>query len=151
MPRTYRLDKFEMPDILAMESKGRKKVMRRGLKVARNVIRALVPVRTGRLRKALTYTVGRGGVTGKVRAPKAPHAHLVHDGTQPHRIHATTKESARAGWKFYHGSTRTMIKHPGIRQGNPFMVEGGERARPEIEREMALAGREIMDEIASGR
>jgi HK97 gp10 family phage protein len=149
MPRVHRLDKLEMPDILAMEPKGRKKVMRRGLKVARNAARALAPVRSGRLKSSLTYTVGRGGVTGKVRATKAPHAHLVHDGTKPHTIHATTKEAARSGWRIYHGSTRTAVKHPGAR-GNPFLVEAAERSRQEILQEMAVAGREIMDEIARG-
>lgn len=51
MPKQYRLDKFEMPDILAMEPKLRKKVMRVAAKVARDAAREIVPVRTGRLKR----------------------------------------------------------------------------------------------------
>lgn len=150
LPKRYRLDKFEMPDILAMEPKLRSKVMRVAVKIARNVARTLVPVRTGRLKKALTYSVGRGGVTGKVRAPKAPHAHLVHDGTKPHTIHATSKEAARAGWRIYHGSIHTAVKHPGMR-GNPFLVDAGEQSRPEIEKAMVAKGKEMLAEVAAGK
>ena len=139
-----------MPDILAMEPKLRSKVMRAAVKIARNAARALAPVRTGRLKKALTYSVGRGGVTGKVKAPKAPHAHLVHDGTKAHTIHAKTKEAARAGWQIYHGSIHTMVKHPGS-QGNPFLVDAGEESRPEIERAMVDKAKEVLAEVAAGR
>lgn len=149
MARRYRLDRFEMPDILAMEPKARKRVMRAGLKIARAEARGLAPVRSGRLKKALSYSVQRGGVKGKVKAPKAPHAHLVHDGTAAHRIYAKTKESARRGWRWYRGSTRRAVKHPGARS-NPFLVEAGERSRPEIEKAMLQAGREVLAEIAGG-
>ena len=151
MPKKYRLDKFEMPDILGMEPKLRSKVMRAAVKIARNAARLIAPERTGKLKKALTYSVGRGGVTGKVRATKAPHAHLVHDGTKPHEIHATSKETARAGWRLYHGSTHTAVKHPGVRQGNPFLVDAGERGRPEIEEAMRQKAEEVLAEVASGR
>lgn len=152
MPKQYRLDKFEMPDILSMEPKLRAKVMRAAVKIARNAARALVPVRSGRLKKALTYSVGRGGVTGKVKSPKAktPYAHLVHDGTKAHEIHATTPETARAGWRIYHGSMHTTVKHPGAR-GTPYLVEAGEQSRPEIERAMLDRAREVLAEVASGR
>lgn len=150
MPKRYRLDKFEMPDILGMKPKLRSKVMRAAAKIARNAARELAPIRSGRLRRALTYTVGRGGVTGKVKAPKAPHAHLVHDGTKPHTIHALTKESARSGWRIYHGSMHTVVKHPGIR-GDPFLVEAGERFRPEIEKAMADRAKEVLAEVAAGQ
>jgi hypothetical protein len=150
LPKKYRLDKFEMPDILAMEPKLRSKVMRAAVKIARNVARELVNVRTGALKKALTYSVGRGGVTGKVRAPKAPYAHLVHDGTSSHTIQASTKEAARAGWQLYHGSTFTKVRHPGSR-GNPFLVDAGEQSRPEIERAMVEKAKEVLADTAAGR
>lgn len=149
MPKQYRLDKLEMPDILALEPKLRSKVMRAAVKVARNAARELVPVRTGKLKRALTYTVGRGGVQGKVKAPKAPHAHLVHDGTKAHQIRATSKETARAGWRFYHGSMHTVVRHPGSR-GTPYLVEAGERSRPEIERAMEQKAKEVLAEVANG-
>ena len=152
MPNQYRLDKLEMPDILSMEPKLRAKVMRAAVKIARNAARELVPERTGKLKKALTYSVGRGGVTGKVKAPKAkaPHAHLVHDGTKPHEIHAKSKESARSGWKFYHGSTTSPVKHPGA-HGTPYLVESGVKARPEIEEAMRQKAKEVLAEVANGR
>jgi len=151
MPKQYRLDKLEMPDILGMEPKLRAKVMRAAVKIARNAARELVPVRTGRLKKALTYSVGRGGVTGKVKAPKAkvPYAHLVHDGARAHAIHATSKESARAGWVWYRGSTTKAVKHPGA-HGTPYLVEAGERSRPEIEQAMREKAKEVLAEVAAG-
>jgi len=149
MPKQYRLDKFEMPDILALEPKLRKKVMRVAAKVARDAAREIVPVRTGRLKKALTHTVSRFGEQGKVRAPKAPHAHLVHDGTKAHQIRATSKETARAGWRFYHGSMHTVVRHPGSR-GTPYLVEAGERSRPEIEKAMEQKAKEVLAEVANG-
>jgi hypothetical protein len=150
LPKAYRLDKFEMPDILAMEPKLRSKVMRAAVKIARDAARLLAPVRSGKLKKALTYSVGRGGVTGKVKAPKAPHAHLVHDGTKAHTIQATTKESARAGWQLYHGSIHTVVRHPGA-HGNPFLVDAGVESRPEIERAMVARAEEVLAEVAAGR
>ena len=150
MPKKYRLDKFEMPDILGMEPKLRSKVMRAAVKIARNAARLIAPERTGKLKKALTYSVGRGGVTGKVRATKAPHAHLVHDGTKPHEIHAKSKESARSGWKFYRGSTTSAVKHPGA-HGTPYLVESGVKARPEIEEAMRQKAKEVLAEVANGR
>ena len=152
MPRVHRLDKLEMPDILAMEPKLRKKVMRVAAKIARDEAKTLVPVRSGRLKKALTYNVDRGGLSGKVKATKAkaPHAHLVHDGTKPHQIHAKTKESARAGWKLYHGSTRTAVKHPGSRP-NPFLVDAAEQSRHEILQAMEAKAKEVLAETAAGR
>jgi len=150
MAKQYRLDKLEMPDILAMEPKLRKKVMREGVKIAREQARQEVPVRSGHLKKALRYSVGRGGVEGKVRAPKAPHAHLVHDGTAAHTITATSKESARRGWKWYRGSIHRKVRHPGAR-AQPFLVDAGENARPEIEAAMARRGQEVLAEVAAGR
>lgn len=152
MPRVYRLDKLEMPDILAMEPKMRKKVMRVAAKVARDAARSLTPVRSGKLKKALTYNVDRGGKQGKVKAPKAkaPHAHLVHDGTKPHDIYAKTPESARAGWRYYRNSTETPVHHPGAK-AQPFLVEAGEEARPEIERAMLEKANEVLAEVAEGQ
>ena len=152
MPKVHRLDKLEMPDILALEPKLRKKVMRVAAKIARDEAKTLVPVRSGRLKKALTYNVDRGGLSGKVKATKAkaPHAHLVHDGTKPHQIHAKTKESARSGWKFYRGSTRKAVQHPGTK-ARPFLVDAAEQSRHEIERAMVAKANEVLAEVAAGR
>ena len=141
-----------MPDILALEPKMRKKVMRVAAKIARNEAREIVPVRSGRLKKALTYNVDRGGLSGKVKAvkAKAPHAHLVHDGTKAHDIYAKTAESARAGWRYYRNSTETPVRHPGAK-AQTFLVEAGEQARPEIERAMVAKANEVLAEVAEGR
>ena len=150
MPKTYYLHKNEMPDILAMEPKMRSKVLRRAARVLKLAIQARVPVRSGLLRKAIRYTVSRGALQAKVRATKAPHAHLVHDGTKAHTIHAKTKESARAGWQIYHGSIHTAVKHPGSR-GNPFMTDAAEESSAEVERVMKQTAKEVLAEVAAGR
>lgn len=160
MPKQYRLDRFEMPDIESMEPKLRKKVLREAGKIARDAARQIVPVRSGRLKKSLTYGPARNGYSAKVKpgkfskskggGSKAPHAHLVHDGTKPHQIRASTKEKARSGWRFYHGSMRKAVKHPGAR-AQKFLVEAGEKARPEIEEGMRIRAEEVLAEVAEGR
>jgi hypothetical protein len=159
MPKTYRLDKFELPDILAMAPKLRAKVMRAAAKIARNAARALVPTGgTGALSKALTYSVNRSGTQAKVRVKKSQgagrkpetYAHIVHDGASSHQIHATTKESARSGWRLYHGSQYTVVKHPGA-HGTPFLTDAGEQSRSEIEAEMHRKAEEVLSEIAKGQ
>ena len=150
MPKQFRMDKLELPNVLAMAPKMRSKVLRQGARVVAVRTRDIVPVRSGRLRKAITYSVSRGGIEAKIRAPKAPHAHLVHDGTRRHTIHAKSRQSARAGWRFYHGSVATKVKHPGARQ-NQFFVKAGEDSRGDMERVMRDTAREVIAEVAAGR
>jgi len=152
MPKRYRLDKLEMPDILAMEPKLRARVMRQGVKIIAIEARENAPVRSGKLKKAITYSVSRGGVEGKVKATKtkAPHAHLVHDGTKGHIIKAKTSESARRGWRFYRGSVHKELWHPGAKP-NPFLLDAAEETRAEVERVMAKTAQDVLAEVAEGR
>lgn len=147
MPRVYRLDRLEMPKIEELEPRLRSKVMRQGARVVALEARRIAPRRSGRLAKSIKYYVRRGGLEGKVVPKNAPHAHLVHDGTKPHDIYAKTPESARRGWRFYHGSTKVAVHHPGARP-HPFLVEAGERSRDDVERVMLEKAKEVLGEIA---
>ena len=151
--KTYRLDKLEMPDILALEPKLRAKVMYQGVKVITLYVREHAPdsgiKRKGKLKKTIRNKVKNYGREGYVLA-KAPHAHLVHDGTAAHRIYARSKESARSGWRFYRGSTSRPVKHPGAR-AQPFLTEAGEIMRPEVEQIMAETAAIVTAEVAAGR
>ena len=151
--KSYRLDKLEMPDILALEPKLRAKVMYQGVKVITLYVRENAPDsgirRKGKLNKSIKNRVRDYGRTGYVLA-KAPHAHLVHDGTAPHRIHARSKETARAGWRFYRGSVHRAVKHPGAR-AQPFLVEAGEKTRDDVEQVMAEVAEQVVAEVAAGR
>ena len=152
MPKKYRLDRLEMPDIEAMEPKLRSKVMRQAVRVVALRARQIVPVRSGKLKKSLSYGVLKGGLTGKVnaRAKYAPHAHLVHDGTRPHDIRAKTPEAAQSAWRFYHGSTATVLHHPGAR-ANPFLLKAAEDTRGEVEAKMREVAEQVLAEVAEGR
>jgi hypothetical protein len=151
--RRYRLDRLEMPDILALAPKLRAKVMYQGVKVVTLYVREHAPdsgvKRKGKLKKSIQNRVKNYGRTGYVLA-KAPHAHLVHDGTAPHRIHARSKESARAGWRFYRGSVHRAVKHPGAR-AQPFLLEAAEATRDDVEQVMAETAEIVVQEVAAGR
>jgi len=146
MPR-YRLDKLEMPDILAFPRKMRAKVIRKGSRVVALKARELAPNRTGRLKKSIGYYVRRGGVEGKV-STKSPHSWLVHDGTAAHNIPAPKDiEKRRRAFPLYAGGH--AVHHPGARK-QPFLTDAGEQSRDEVERVMAETARGVVDEIARG-
>lgn len=140
MPR-YRLDKLEMPDLVAMPKKMRAKIMRQGTRVVALRARELAPVRTGRLKKSIGYNVSRGGLQGKVRS-KAPHSWLVHDGTRPHTIPAPKDPDKRKrAFPLFAGGHAE--RHPGARK-QPFLTDAGEQSRPEVEARMAEVAREVI-------
>jgi len=148
MPRRrYRLDKGELPDLLALEPKIRKKVMRQGAKVVALKARELAPVMTGALKKSINWTVNRSGVTAKVRT-KSPHGHLVHDGTQAHTIPAPKDpEDRRRAWRLYPGGR--AVHHPGAKK-QPFFTDAAEQSKGEVERVMSQVAEEAAAEVAAG-
>lgn len=153
--RKYRLDRLEMPDFEELEPKARRRIMRQAVRVAALKARALAPASSnthrgmkmgvkGKLNRSIAYSVHDRGLTGKVKA-KAPHAHLVHDGTRPHVIPAPKDPIKRKrAFPFYAGGH--PIKHPGSR-AQPFLVQAGEQVRPEMEQIMRDGVLEAAQEV----
>jgi len=158
MPKQYRLDKLEMPELEALEGLARKQIFREGLKVIALYLRAHVPdsgvPHKGKLKKSIRYNVQAGGramvmAVGKVKAV-APHAHLVHEGTRAHPVvlNARRSEPAKAlnipGIGFRHSA-----QHPGSR-ANPFLLRAAEVTRPDVERVMREALEAAAEAVAEG-
>ena len=154
MPRhQYRLDQGEVPDLEGFATKFRRKIMYAASKVVALKARVLAPdsgiARKGKLKRTIRYGAQDRGWEGYVKT-KAPHAHLVHDGTEPHQILARTKESARAGWMWYRGSTLWPVRHPGAK-AQPFLDDAAEQTKGEIEKTMQEKALEVAQEIAEGK
>lgn len=137
MPRKYRLDKLELPDLEALEPIARRAAFRAGVKVVALWLRANVPdsgvKHKGKLNKSIRYNVQAGGLTAKVKAT-APHAHLVHEGTKGPRkvtLNARRQEPAKAlnipGVGFRHSATA------GRMPANPFLLKAAEETREDME------------------
>lgn len=154
MPRVYRLDKFEMPDMEALIPQARRVVMRGALNYVRDWLRANVPdsgvKHKGKLNKSIKVSVYQGGLVGKVKAT-APHAHLVHDGTDVRKVTLNTwrSEPAKAltipGYGYYHSATA------GRMPANPFMTRAEDELRPAIEALMEAGTEAAMEAYAEGR
>ena len=147
--KRFDLARGEMPDVLALPGKIRRKVMREAARVVALDVRETAPdsgIRhKGKLRKSIRYQVLQGGLIGQVSS-KAPHAHLVHDGARPHEINAKSPESAKAGWRFYAGGA---VHHPG-QKAQPFLVESAERKQAQIEQVLHDGAAAALAEIAAG-
>jgi len=153
MPRKYRLDKLEMPELLAMEPIARKAVFREGLRVIALWLRANVPdsgvKHKGKLNKSIRYNVDSAGTMAKVRAV-APHAHLIHEGV---RGHWTTLNKRRQ--PMAHGLSipgigfRTKAWHPGLRP-NPFLLRAADETSDQVEGVMRAALQAAADAVAAG-
>jgi HK97 gp10 family phage protein len=145
----YNLGKLEMPDIVSLAPEIRKKVLAKGAQVIAVEARKTAPdsgySHKNKLNKSISYRARNSGLQMAVLA-KAPHAHLVHDGTRAHPIKPKTPESARAGYRFYRGSM-AAIQHPGAK-AQPWLVDAGENKRPEVEQVMREKAIEVLAAIA---
>jgi HK97 gp10 family phage protein len=140
MPRKFRLDKLEVPELEELAPKTRRKVMRPAARVVALRAREIAPD-SGRshkrkLNKSIRYQTQRAGLEGVVAA-KAPHAHLVHNGTKPHDI-AIPRENPH-----------TIAHHPGAK-AQPFLIDAAEQTRDEVERVLRDGARAAAEEIAAG-
>lgn len=84
-----------------------------------------------RLRNTINRYVSRDGRTVAVYA-RAPHAHLVHEGTKPHVIRFAHTTHLRIGGRVITMKAGAVIRHPGARK-NPFLVNAAEQSRGEVE------------------
>ena len=140
MPRKFRLDKLEIPELEAMAPKVRRRVMRPAARVVALKVRAIAPDsgrrHKSKLNKTIRYQTRRAGLEGVVAA-KAPHAHLVHNGTRPHDIPIPRE------------NPHTIAHHPGAR-AQPFLLDAARQTRGEVEQVLRDGARAAMEEIANG-
>lgn len=145
----FNLAKLEMPDILSLAPEIRKKVLRPGARVIAVEARRTAPDSGKSHKHKLNKSIGyRSRNEGREMAivVKAPHAHLVHDGTSPHTIKPKTPESAKRGWRWYPGGR--PVQHPGAR-AQPFLTDAGESKRGEVMQVLREKAVEVMNAIAS--
>ena len=147
----YMLDRLEMPELEAIAVKARRKILYEAAKVVALRARLLAPdsgkKHKGKLRKTIRYrslNAWQGAVYSK-----APHAHLVHDGTKAHGISARTPETARANWRFYRNSTETVVNHPGAR-AQPFLTDARDQTIDLVEKVMRDGLEAAAAEVAAG-
>jgi HK97 gp10 family phage protein len=150
MPRTktFDLNRLEIPNLEGIPERLRKKTIYQGVKVVAKKARTLAPrsgaKRKGRLHKSITYTVRKHGTEGVVKA-KAPHAHLVHDGTKPHVIRARPGKVLvfRAGSRMV---VRRAVQHPGAK-AQPFLTDALDQTWPEMVKAMHEALKQGMERL----
>jgi hypothetical protein len=142
MPRKYRLDKLEMPDLVAVAPAVRKVVFRQGLKVIAEWLRAHVPdsgvKHKGKLNKSIRYNVKPDALTAVVKAT-APHAHLIHEGVRGHWITRHAPDGHVYNWAW----------HPGLRP-NPFFVRAGVETADQVEGVMRKGLADAITALAEG-
>jgi len=153
MPRKYRLDKLEMPDLEALEPIARRAAFREGVKVVALWLRANVPdsgvKHKGKLNKSIRYNVQADGLTAKIKAT-APHAHLVHEGTKgPRKVTLNTRSSEPKalnipGIGFRHSAVA------GRMPANPFLLKAAEDTRDAMESIMRAAADAAAAALAEG-
>lgn len=140
MPRKFRLDRLEMPALEELMPKIRRKVMRQAARVVALKVREIAPDsgvwHKRKLNKSIRYQTLSGGLQSEIVA-KAPHAHLVHNGTRPHDIPIPRKDP------------RVMLHHPGAR-ANPFLLNAAEQTRNEVEDVLREGTEAALQEIAGG-
>jgi HK97 gp10 family phage protein len=154
MPRKYRLDKLDMPELEAMEPIARKAILREGLKVVALYIRAHVPdsgvAHKGKLKKSIRYSVQQGGLLGKVKAV-APHAHLVHEGTKgPRRVTLNKRRSEPARALTIPGVGFRHSANAGPMPANPFLLKAADATRDEMEGVIRKAMADAAAAVAEG-
>jgi HK97 gp10 family phage protein len=115
--------------------------MRAATRVVAKAARSNAPKRSGALRKSIRATVRQKGKNAAVAA-KAPHAHLVHDGTKAHVIKAKNGKALKLGPFTY---ITGAVNHPGAK-AQPFLMDAAEQSRGSVE----AAIRNIIDQAAAG-
>lgn len=153
MPRTYRLDKLEMPDLEAMEPLVRKAVFKGALKVIVDWLRANVPdsgvAHKGKLNKSIRYSVKAGGLLGVVRAV-APHAHLVHEGVHGHWVTRNEKRQPMVRGITIPGVGYRTKAWIGPVRGNPFLTRASEETMDQVEGVMRAGTEAAAQYVADG-
>jgi len=109
--------------------------MQRVVLAGERLVKLEAPVKQGTLRRSIVGRVEAGGDRGVV-GTNVRYARGVHDGTRPHIIRPRTKKAVN--WPGARHPVRS-VRHPGSK-ANPFIKRGGDRLRPEAERELQAWG-----------
>lgn len=154
MPRVYRLDKFEQPDMEALVPSVRRVVMREALKHVQQWLRGHVPdsgvKHKGKLNKSIRVSVYYGGLVGKVRAT-APHAHLVHEGTRgPRKVTLNVRRAEPAKALSIPGVGYRHSAMAGRMPANPYLTRAEKTLRPAIEAIMQAGTEAALAAYAEG-
>lgn len=130
-----------MVDTEKLRQKARTAAMRRAVRVVAKRAKEIVPVKTGKLKRSISYGVRKKGKLGlvKARVKTAPHAHLVEYGTRPHVIRA------KSGHVLNIGPLHIIAKsvhHPGAKP-NPFLELAAAQSKGRIEQELKSVPNEL--------
>jgi HK97 gp10 family phage protein len=141
MPFTVRID-GKIPALDKVPAAIQRAAMPDIVAVVAAKARELAPRRTGELAGSIDTVVQRAGERGIVRA-KAPHAHLVHNGTKPHPVTGKALPIPTAEGIIF----RRMMTHPGTK-ANPFLTNALEQVESDIERILGRRGQDALDKVA---
>ena len=106
-------------------------------------VKRRTPVRKGTLRRSITGRIITPGVLGAV-GTNLSYGQSVHDGTRAHVITARSKKAL-----YWAGAAHPVrsVMHPGSK-AQPFLTDGLNDARPEMERAAAAAGESFFASIS---
>ncbi len=109
--------------------------MQRVVLAGERLVKLEAPVKKGTLRRSIVGRVEAGGDRGLV-GTNVRYARAVHDGTRAYTMYPSAKKAL-----FWKGARHPVksVKRP-ARKGNPFIKRGGDRLRPEAERELQAWG-----------
>ncbi len=143
-----------MPDLEALAPMIRKTVMKEGLNYMVGYLREHVPdsgiKHKGKLKKSITSSVVSQGLVGKVRA-KAPHAHLVHEGTRgPRKVTLNPRRQPPARALLIPGIGYRHSAVAGRMPANRFLLKAADETRDEVERIMREATEAAAQAVADG-
>ena len=134
----------DLPNAAAVSRETLRALMPQMVELVKDKALANTPVgKTRNLVKSIFGRVEQGGMQGAIGA-RAPHAHLVHEGTA---AHTTPRKNARAlaipsgGHVVYRGSA----EHPGAR-ANPWLKESLENSSDALAGMLRHAGEAALDE-----
>jgi len=152
MPKIYRVDKLEVPELDTVTAKIRRKVMRPAVKLVAEKVREIAPdsgrAHKGKLKKSIRYQVLDRGNKGEVKST-SPVAHLVQDGTAAHQI-VPRRSAPSLMFKGRAGLVHAKaVNHPGAR-AQPFLLEAEAATRPDVERVLKDGAEAALAEIAAG-
>ena len=111
--------------------------------IGEGAVKRRTPVRKGTLRRTITGRIITPGVLGAV-GTNLSYGQSVHDGTRAHVITARTKKAL-----YWAGAAHPVrsVMHPGSK-AQPFLTDGLNDARPEMERAAAAAGESFFASIS---
>lgn len=146
MPKRYRLDRLEVPDLPGLTEAIGRLAMPEAVETVTRRAREVAPQspkpHPNKLRDRIEGRIEDSGRKGIIAA-RAPHAHLVHDGTKSHLERAKKRAMVipvTGGFVL-----RRTARHPGAR-AQPFLRRAAEDCREDLHRILRKAAERAMRE-----